>query len=199
MSTFRNPVGPQPSKTYWRRRLVVGLGIVAVIVIIILIVVKPGSGTPAAVNTPSSTNTPVSASGKAAACDPANVSIVAVTDAATYAATADPQLSLTETNTGSTPCTFKDGSNVQVYTITSGTETIWTSTDCQKSPVAHTSTLQPNKSVASTPFAWDRTRSSTTTCASTTLPKVVAGGASYHLSVTVNGVTSAKTKQFVLQ
>ncbi|MFL0711298.1 MAG: hypothetical protein ACJLS2_00255 [Microcella pacifica] len=44
MSTLRNPVGPQPPQVYWRRRLVVGLGILAVIIIIILIVVRPGAG-----------------------------------------------------------------------------------------------------------------------------------------------------------
>ena len=37
MSTFKHPVGPQPSKVYWRRRLLVGLGILAVIVVIVLI------------------------------------------------------------------------------------------------------------------------------------------------------------------
>ena len=43
MSTIKHPVGPQSSKVYWRRRLVVGLGLLAVLVIILLIIVRPGS------------------------------------------------------------------------------------------------------------------------------------------------------------
>ena len=199
MSTFRNPVGPQPSKTYWRRRLVVGLGIIAVIVIIILIVARPGSHKPvSAPHTPPSSTAPAAKTGKLTACNPANVSVTAVTDATSYAANVNPQLSLKITNNGATACTFKDGTDVQAYTITSGTETIWSSKDCQKDATPLTTTLQPGKAVSSTPFAWDRTRSSKTTCSSTNLPKVTAGGASYHLSVTVNGVTSTQTKQFIL-
>ncbi|KQS17443.1 hypothetical protein [Frigoribacterium sp. Leaf186] len=44
MSTFKNPVGPQPPSVYWRRRAVLALGLIAVVVIIVLIVVRPGSG-----------------------------------------------------------------------------------------------------------------------------------------------------------
>src|SRR3712207_6189457 len=44
MSTSRSPVGPLPAKVYWRRRIVVGLGLLAVLVAIVLIVVRPGQG-----------------------------------------------------------------------------------------------------------------------------------------------------------
>jgi hypothetical protein len=202
MSTLKTPVGPQPSKVYWRRRLIVGLVLLAIIVAIVLIVARlSASGKPAATNTPKpQTSTSKSATPAAVtACKPANVAIEAVTDKESYAAGVNPLLSLTITNTGTTACTFKVGTDVQVYTITSGTETIWTSTDCQKSPTALVTKLEPGTPVASTPFAWDRTRSDPATCSSTKRDKVVAGGASYHLSVTVNKDKSAKTKQFVLQ
>src|ERR1700710_3145517 len=112
MSTIRNPVGPQPGNVYWRRRLLVLLGVVAVIVIIILIAVRPGSGKPAA----TSTNTPhttTATTAAAAACKPADVKVVAHTDELSYAAGADPQLSLTLTNIGKSACSFKDGSDQQ--------------------------------------------------------------------------------------
>src|SRR5665213_4380879 len=142
MSTFRNPVGPQPSKTYWRRRLVVGLGVLAVVVIVILILTKPGPHKAAAPpHTPASSNVPASNSGKLTACNPASVSVLAVTDAIKYAATATPQLSLTVTNNGATACTFKDGSDLQAYTTTSGNETIWSSKDCQKDATPATTTV----------------------------------------------------------
>jgi hypothetical protein len=201
MSTFKSPVGPQPSKVYWRRRLVVGLGILAVIIVIILIVARPGSSKPTAAHTPTGTHSSAAASvaGAVKTCKPTDVTVTPVTDATTYAAGVNPMLSLKITNTGATACTFKVGSDVQVYTITSGTETIWKSSDCQKDPVAATKTLEPGVALTSTPFAWDRIRSSATTCLATNPPQVTAGGASYHLGVAVDGVKSAKTVQFILK
>ena len=199
MSTIRTPVGPQPPKTYWRRRLLVLLGVLVVILIIILLIVRPG-GSPKAVpsNTPRPGHT-TSSTAAPTACKPAALDVEAVTDAVTYAAGVEPKLSLTITNNGAAACTFKVGTDVQSYTITSGTEKIWSSKDCQTNPVADTVTLQPGTPVASTPFAWDRTRSDPATCKSTTRPKVIANGASYHLNVTVNGVSSAKSRQFILK
>jgi hypothetical protein len=200
MSTIRNPVGPQPRNVYWRRRLAVLGGLVVIIVVIILIVARPGSGKPvgANTNTPPPTHAAVT---KAPACKPANVQIVAVTDAVSYAAGVDPMLSLTITNTGPAACSFKDGSDVQDYEITSGTDKIWSSKDCQTGAVSHTSILEPSKSVSSTPFAWKRVRSNPAACAATNAPQVVAGGASYHLSVAVNGIHSSASNspQFVLR
>jgi hypothetical protein len=198
MSTIRNPVGPQPKNIYWRRRLLVLLGVLAVIVIIILIVARPGGHkTPVGIKT-TTTHAPVVA---AVACKPTDVKVVGVTDATSYAAGVDPMLSLTITNTGPTACSFKDGSDEQVYLITSGTEKIWSSKDCQTGAVAATTTLKPGVAVKTTPFAWSRTRSNPAACAATNAPQVIAGGASYHLTVTVNGVTSAKadSPQFLLK
>ena len=56
MSTTKHPVGPQASAVYRRRRLVVGLGLLAVLLIIVLIFVRPGSGSdPAATPAPAAT------------------------------------------------------------------------------------------------------------------------------------------------
>jgi hypothetical protein len=197
MSTIRTPVGPQPSKVYWRRRLVVLIGALAVILIIVLIVVRPGGGKPTAANT----HTPHTAAVKAPACAPADVKVVAVTDALSYASGVDPQLSLTITNTGAAACSFQDGSDKQVYEITSGTEKIWSSKDCQTGAEPATTTLKPNTPVKSTPFPWDRTRSNPAACSATNAPQVIAGGASYHLTVTVNGISSSKpdSPQFILK
>jgi hypothetical protein len=198
MSTIRTPVGPQPRKVYWRRRLVVLIGALAVILIIILIVARPGGGKPVALNT----NTPHSAvAAKAPPCVAGDIKVVGVTDALSYAPGVDPKLSLTITNTGSASCTFQDGSDKQSYVITSGTEKIWSSKDCQSGAEPAITTLKPNVPVKSTPFAWDRTRSNPAACSATNAPQVVAGGASYHLTVTVNGVTSSKTDspQFILK
>jgi hypothetical protein len=202
MSTFRNPVGPQPSSVYWRRRLIVGLAALAVVIVVILIVVSAqGAGKPGAKPGNTNTSTPPTtppATTAVKACDPKKIEVEAITNAASYAAGELPKLSLSIKNTGTVKCTFPAGSDKQEYLITSGAERIWSSKDCQKSPVPATATLDPGVPVGAGPIEWDRTRSSTTTCTKTR-PQVTAKGASYHLSVLVNGVESAKTVQFVLK
>ena len=204
MSTFRNPVGPQPAKIYWRRRLVVILGLLAVIVIVSLIVFRPAPDKPettAADTKPSSSATPSSTdapAGDGAECAEGVVEVAPITDAGDYGADQQPLLSLSITNTGTTACTFNAGTDAQEYVITSGEEKIWSSKDCQTEPVANVQVLEPGVALTTTPFPWDRTRSAADTCDSPDRPSVTAGGASYHLEVTIDGVTSTDTKQFIL-
>lgn len=199
MSTFRNPVGPQPSRVYWRRRLVLALGLVAVVVIIILIVVRPGGGTPGTTPTPgtSQSSTPDPTSTAAGGeCDPKKVTVEANTDASGYDAGVNPVLSFTLKSIATAPCTISAGSDVQEFRITSGDELIWSSKDCQTAPVAATTVLTPGVPKAGPSLTWDRTRSSADTC-DAARDQVVAGGASYHLEIVVNGITS-NDRQFLL-
>lgn len=204
MSTFRTPVGPQPPKVYWRRRLILGLGALAVIVIIILIIVRPGSGSPSPSGTTKSgvspsvrPSTAASTPAAGAACAPAKIKLLAVTDKATYASTEQPKISMSITNTGTVDCTINLGSTQQELAITSGSETIWDSKNCQTAPVDTPVTLKPGVTVTTPAIAWDRTRSSKTTC-DATRPPVTAGGASYHLGVKVGVLSSKATVQFLL-
>lgn len=208
MSTLRHPVGPQPPSTYWRRRIVVGLGLLAVIIVILLLVFRPGSGAPAAdtegddpkassENADETTDTS-EAPVDDGACAPTVIKVEPVTDAAEYIADQQPLLSLSVTNTGATACEFSAGSDVQEYIITSGEDRIWSSKDCQVDAVAAPVTLEPGLAVTTTPFAWDRTRSDPTTCDTPDRPQVTAGGATYRLSVILNGVESAESKPFLL-
>ncbi len=202
MSTFRNPVGPQPPSVYWRRRLVVGLGLLAVIVIVILIVARPGSGTPAPTPKPSgsATASPTPAATNAAGdveCEPGKVTLEAVTDATSYEAGVLPQLSFTLKSIMAEPCVMEAGSDLQEFRITSGEELIWSSAHCQTAPVAASVELKPGIPFPGSTLPWDRTRSSPDTC---DVPGelVTAGGASYHLEVSVGELTSTSTKQFLL-
>lgn len=226
MSTIGEPGAPGrlPKQVYWRRRAVVLLGLIAVIVIVVLIIVRPGAGAQGEVPvgagssaTPTSaagsTPAPGSLEGDAAAGDAAgdasatepggpcaadDISVVPVTDATNYAAGANPMISFSITNTGTVACTINAGTAQQVYTITSGPETYWLSTDCQTEPTDTEALLEPGVAVTSTPFSWDRTRSATDTCASPDRPQVPAAGASYHLAVSVAGIPSTTTQQFIL-
>ena len=202
MSTFRNPVGPQSSRVYWRRRLVVGLGLLAVILIVVLIIVKPGSGAPAPTPKPTSSasGAPETTSTNAAGdvvCDPAKVSVEAGTDSTSYDAGENPILTFTLKSLMTVPCTLAVGTDSQEFKVTSGEELIWTSKDCQTDSVAATTVLVPGVPKAGPQLTWDRTRSSTDTCNSTRDP-VIAGGASYHLTVIVGTLTSANDRQFLL-
>ena len=105
---------------------------------------------------------------------------------------------MTITNTGSNTCALNVGTAAQVFTIASGKETYWSSTDCQVDAVDATVLIAPGTPVSSAqPIVWDRTRSTPETCggARTAAP---GGGASYHLSVSVSGFESGATKQFLL-
>jgi len=87
---------------------------------------------------------------------------------------------------------------VPAFTVTSGTEVYWTSTDCQVDAIDAEVSLAPGTPISSSaPIVWDRTRSAPDTCEG---PReaVPAGGASYHLTVSVDGFASAETKQFQL-
>lgn len=199
MSSVRNPVGPQPAAVYWRRRLVVLLGLLAVVVIIVLIVVRPGTEntgrqTPNPTTAPSNTTAPVETG---ETCSPATIQIQPVTDASSYAAGVQPMISMTITNVGSVACTFDVGTAAQAYYIVSGSDPIWNSRDCQQGGEPLERLLEPNTPLTTTPFAWERTRSSPSTCG-TARPEVIAGGATYRLSVSLGDVDSAADVPFIL-
>ncbi|PPF79435.1 hypothetical protein C5B96_12810 [Subtercola sp. Z020] len=132
-----------------------------------------------------------------AACAAGNITVTAITDANTYPSGANPELSFSIVNTGSSPCTINAGTSKQVYTISSGSETYWVSTDCQTGASDTPAMLAPGVAVTSTPFPWNRVRSSPSTCAGSQTA-VPAGGASYHLQVSVDGIASTDTAQFLL-
>lgn len=132
-------------------------------------------------------------------CDPNAVEIQALTDKDVYGADEHPQLSIRLTNTGDVDCTFNVGTTQQVFTITSGSDTWWRSTDCQREPVDMVVTLAAGQEVTSAePLVWDRTRSSVDTCDDENRPVAPGGGSSYHLAVSIGGIDAESTKQFIL-
>lgn len=220
MSSNRTTQGRLPASVYRRRRVMVLLGLVAVIVAIVLVIVRPGvsQGEEVAQTTPASaqpTEAPTTSETPAAtpepepepsaaapvdgaACVDEQITVEAVTDATVYAADEQPNLSVTITNTGSNSCVIDVGTAAQVFTVKSGNEVYWTSTDCQVDPVAAEVTLEPGQVVSSSePLVWDRSRSSADTCEGERAA-VPGGGASYHLAVAVDGFESETTKQFLL-
>jgi hypothetical protein len=205
MSTNPVPARRHPPQVYRRRRLMVLLGLVAVVIAIVLIIVRPGASqgdepdAAAQGSTPSATphpTEPTDADGDR--CKEGALLVEAVTDKSVYEAGEQPALSVTITNIGKNVCVINAGTKAQVFTITSGTEVYWLSTDCQVDPVDAEVSLTPGAPISSSvPIVWDRTRSTVDTCQG---PReaVPAGGASYHLAVTVDGFAAEATKQFQL-
>ena len=206
MST-NTPTGRQSPQVYRRRRLVVLIGLLAVIIAIVLVIVRPGasqgeepvaspSAEPSTAPETAIPTEPTAADGDP--CAPEKILVEAVTDKSSYEPGEQPQLSVTITNTGKNVCVLNAGTKAQVFTVTSGSEQYWTSTDCMVDAIDAEVSLTPGTPVSSSvPIIWDRTYSTPETCtgARETVP---TGGASYHLAVTVDGFASAEQKQFLL-
>lgn len=118
-------------------------------------------------------------------------------DKRTYGPTEDPRISMSITNTGTADCHMDLGSAQQVLTISSGEEQYWSSKDCQTGGTNQDVTIKAGQELTTPAIAWDRTRSSATTCDSSR-PAVTGGGASYHLQVAVGDLASKESAQFVL-
>lgn len=211
----------QSAAVYRRRRL-------AVLLLLVLVLVAVGGGVWLAIAQPWSASAPAdrtptpdaaapatptespSASPDAspdpsetpgiAACTAEDVTVTAVTDADAYPAEALPQLSILLANTGTRDCTLNVGSSTQIFTVSSGDDVWWRSTDCQSESSDMIVTLAAGSSVPSaSPVVWDRTRSSTDTCEEQNRPRAPGGGASYHVAVSIGGFASETPKQILLR
>lgn len=213
---------PRTAAAYRRRRLTIFGGLILLIVAITagvwLAIAQPWSdagGAPAPTSTPADTptSTPTDApttdtpSPEPTAEEPAtpvpcqarDVTVEAVTDAETYPSGVLPQLSISLTNKGDSDCTIDVGSTTQVFTVSSGSDTWWRSTDCQQDPSSMVVTLAAGQTVTSaTPVQWDRTRSDVATCDQENRPRAPGGGASYHVAVSIGGFEAVETRQILL-
>ncbi|WP_284528681.1 hypothetical protein [Microbacterium sp. T2.11-28] len=218
MST--RPVRRHSPAVYRRRRLAVLLLVVLVIgAAVALALWRPWEGSAAAAPSPSSSGTaaspdaspsasagaPATPSGTPSAaaspspsastmpvCSSGDVTVSAVTDRDSYSAGAEPQLSIRMENGGDTACAINVGTAAQSFTISSGTDVWWRSTDCQTEPSDQIVQLDPGQTVSSVePLVWDRTRSSVSTC-DDDRPRALAGY--YNLVVSVGGIDSEPTQ-----
>jgi len=130
-----------------------------------------------------------------ASCTKDVLNVDALADLESYGSGQNPQLSIRLTNTGEEDCAVNVGTSTQVFTITSGDDVWWRSTDCQSEPSDMVVMLEAGQTVTSaTPLTWDRTRSAVDTCDATERAAAPGGGASYHLVVEIAGISSASTQ-----
>jgi hypothetical protein len=211
----------QSAAVYRRRRIVALIGLVLFVAFVglsaWLLITRPWAAETDASPVPTSTGTPTPSvtptqgtespspdptaeeTPGVVACEAKDIVVTAVTDADTYAAGVLPNLSISLTNNGATDCTIDVGSTTQVFTVSSGADVWWRSTDCQENPSSMVATLAAGATVASkVPVVWDRTRSSVETCAQENRPRAPGGGSSYHVAVEIGGFAGAATKQILL-
>jgi hypothetical protein len=132
-------------------------------------------------------------------CRSGDILVEAVTDKSSYASGQNPLLSIRLTNNGENDCSLNVGTTTQVFTISSGTDTWWRSTDCQSEPSDMVVLIGAGQTVSSAaPLTWDRTRSSVSSCADPNRPRAPGGGATYHLDVEIGGISSTQSAEMLL-
>lgn len=220
MSSLRHPVGPEKPVVYWRRRALVLGALLVVVLVVVLIVVGRGNGATSAAPSASASAGAGAGSGAGASsagsagsgsgssrsaapkpaaadgstCTKDQIVLTPVLDKSAYGSTEDPKIAMSIKNS----CHLDLGSAQQVLTISSGQEQYWSSKDCQTGGTNQDVTIKSGQTLTTPAIAWDRTRSSTSTCDSSR-PAVTAGGASYHLQVAVGNLESKTSVQFILQ
>lgn len=207
MNTLRDPVGPESKGVYLRRRLLVLGGLLAIVAFVVLVIVKPGSSGGAAsapeVKLPDEivaadkVQNDVPKAGEVVPCPSGEISVTPVVDRDSYASGELPLLSLRVENTGASKCEAQLGTAGMRFIITSGSDEVWRSSDCQVNADARAVILEPGKPLETEPIQWDRTRSSPETCEIARDP-VTADGATYHLQVVAAGVPGTGTAPFLL-
>ena len=200
----QRPVAPRNKSVYLRRRIIALVVLAALVAIVWSLVAAAVGFVQGIFGGNTDTGSQAGGSSAVAACAPGAISIEAiVADAngnsqSAFDAGINPFFGYKITNTGSKDCTFDVGAKSTFFRVTSGSETIWTSENCDRTGLlADPITLKPNVPLTSAMSDWYRVKSSSTGCGADQTP-VTAGGASYHLSVEVGGVVSKETSQFVL-
>lgn len=197
------PVGPEPSGVYWRRRALL-LAVVVLVVVVTAWACAGGSGdagggrpaarattTPTASSQPAPSATPATSATSATPaavvpCRRADLQVTASTDATSYPAGVLPRLQASLSNVGDHPCRFNAAPSARNWTILSGSDQVWSTTDCPQSHLVATALLRRARPMSYT-VTWSRHRS-TTGCAT---PGPAAQPGTYRLYVTIDRITSA--------
>lgn len=194
VSTVLRPVGPHEPRVYWLRRAVV-IGLILVLIVVLTEAFAGGSSKPPKKNRPvthpSTTTTATSSASTPAtttvsACSPTALTLALSTDSDSYKAGQSVKLIGAFSNSGTSSCTLSVAPSREIWTVKSGTDTIWTSKHCVSSDLAKQVTIKAGgRNTVST--VWDGHRQDPG-CAS----GAVALRGEYTLSATLDGM-AAKT------
>jgi hypothetical protein len=167
MNVLLRPAGPEPPQVYWTRRLVVLGGAVLVILLLVTIISAAlrGGGDAEATSPDDETladepgtETEAPATGTRT-CTAADLTLVVDADAGSYAAGAQPNLSVLITNTGEASCAIDAGAARLELLITSGSDRIWSSLDCVAADAPERLILLAAGAADTSTMQWTRVRS----------------------------------------
>jgi hypothetical protein len=127
------------------------------------------SATPSATPSPTASATP--------SCNQNLVTVSASTDKPAYGPGENPMLSLKVTNGGTFPCEVNIGTSQMEFLVTSGSDRIFSSKDCQASSEDLVKVIAPGASETAN-FPWSRNRSADGCKAVTAAP---GGGGAYYI------------------
>lgn len=200
----RKPARKPASPVYRRRRLFVGAALLLVIAVAVggFIAVSSivngagqpapaaaGAGTESAKSTATPTATASATPSEGSGCQQNLLTVTAETDKETYAAGEKPLLSLKVTNGNKVPCEVNMGTSQMEFLITSGSDRIFSSQDCQADNTDLMTTIAPGKSETAN-FPWQRNR--TVQGCDPIDAKPGAGGAYYVFTASLASKTSPK-------
>ncbi|MET1086333.1 MAG: hypothetical protein ABWY04_04305 [Arthrobacter sp.] len=201
----RKPVSP----VYRRRRLFVGAALLLVLAVAIggfaavSSVLNGGQSAPGGETAPSGQEAgqqvgpeiPASPSASPSGppdgngCEQNLVTVTASTDKTAYAAGENPLLTLKVTNGNRVPCEINIGTSQMEFLVTSGSDRIFSSTDCQADATDLVKTIAPGQSETAN-FPWQRNR--TVQGCTPIEAKPGAGGAYYVFTARLANKTSPK-------
>jgi len=187
VSTVLWPVGPHEPRVYWIRRGVFLVVIVAIIVLVVSLLSgggsnKPTSGPHSSPSPSTSTSSPPVTPPAVAACNPSVVTLVLSTSASGYTSGESATLIGAFSNPSTTPCRLTSTPSDETWTITSGSDHIWTTKGCASTLPAKTIKIKAG-GTKSIQMVWDGHRlNSGCTAGSAALP------GEYVLHATLDGV-----------
>ena len=193
------------SPVYRRRRLFVGAALLLVIAVAfgglaaVSSVVNAGQSASGGGSSPSGQETGPAAGPETTAsptatptgngCEQNLLTVTATTDKATYPAGENPLLILKVTNGNKVPCKVNIGTSQMEFLITSGSDRIFSSTDCQTDSTDLVKTIAPGQSESAN-FPWQRNR--TVQGCAPVEANPGAGGAYYVFTARLANKTSPK-------
>lgn len=199
-----HPVGPEEPAVYWKRRAIVGGGVLAVLLVFWL-VLRPSGGEPEAENasetseqadsnvaapapTPNAVDQPV-------ACADSDIDVTVSTDSEVYPVQSPVKLTMAITNSGTDACLRDVGSASNEIVVTSGGVPVHSSDDCSTTDEADEKTLQPGQQAKVT-VEWNgQITNAQTGCVSSGNP---AQAGVYEVTG-INGNVESLEKTFTLQ
>lgn len=161
-----NPVGPEEPSTYWRRRLLAGLGALIVLIIFFL-VLRSCSSDPAPTAAPVTPSSPApepsgSTSGSVdGECADSDIEVTIQPNNGTTFPTGTPiTFTMSIKNTSQEPCQRNVGTKPNTVLIESNGQQIWSSDDCAPPGQDDIKTIEPGD-IFQLNATWDQKQSQT--------------------------------------